>query len=182
MHFAEIWWGSAGQRVFNVSINGTQVLSNFDIYAAAGGNFVAIVQEFNATAANGQIAITYTTLKDNAKSSGVEIISAGGAGARSVKIVAANAIIGNDGGISSIDLGTVKVGQSFKFKLDAPETGPKARLHWGVVNIAKLAPGIAAKNNQVGGRPRTPGMYTFELQIKGKTTSATNTYALTVVP
>src|SRR5512140_665289 len=35
LHFAEIFWNSAGQRVFNVSINGTPVLSNVDIFAAA---------------------------------------------------------------------------------------------------------------------------------------------------
>src|SRR4029077_244837 len=29
LKFAEISWGAAGQRIFNVSINGTQVLTNF---------------------------------------------------------------------------------------------------------------------------------------------------------
>ncbi|WP_322480436.1 malectin domain-containing carbohydrate-binding protein, partial [Thermogemmatispora sp.] len=37
LHFAETYWSAAGKRVFNVSINGQQVLTNFDIYAAAGG-------------------------------------------------------------------------------------------------------------------------------------------------
>ena len=36
LHFAETYWTAAGQRVFNVSINGQQVLSNFDIIASAG--------------------------------------------------------------------------------------------------------------------------------------------------
>jgi len=35
--FTESYVTSPGQRIFNVSINGTQVLTNFDIYAAAGG-------------------------------------------------------------------------------------------------------------------------------------------------
>jgi len=34
--FAEIYWTKTGQRIFNVSINGAQVLTNFDIVAAAG--------------------------------------------------------------------------------------------------------------------------------------------------
>jgi len=38
LHFAEVYWTAAGKRVFNVAINGTTVLSNFDIYAAAGAN------------------------------------------------------------------------------------------------------------------------------------------------
>jgi hypothetical protein len=58
-----------------VAINGSTVLSNFDIYAAAGGADKAIVESFTAVAgAQGQITISYTTVKDNAKSSGIEII------------------------------------------------------------------------------------------------------------
>ena len=37
LHFAESYWGAAGSRLFNVSINGTTVLGAFDIFAAAGG-------------------------------------------------------------------------------------------------------------------------------------------------
>lgn len=36
LHFAELTWTAAGQRVFNVAINGTTVLSDFDIFATAG--------------------------------------------------------------------------------------------------------------------------------------------------
>ena len=32
-----MYWSAAGQRIFNVSIQGNQVLTNFDIPAAAGG-------------------------------------------------------------------------------------------------------------------------------------------------
>jgi len=28
LHFAEIYWNNAGSRIFNVSVNGTRVLSN----------------------------------------------------------------------------------------------------------------------------------------------------------
>ncbi len=77
LHFAEIHWTAAGQRVFDVSINGTQVLNDLDIFAAAGGNFKAIVREFTATAnGSGQIVIQYTTVVDNAKSSGIEVYGA----------------------------------------------------------------------------------------------------------
>ena len=74
LHFAEIFWTSAGQRLFNVSINGTQVLTNFDIFAAAGGALKAITQSFSAVAdSNGNIAITFTTVMDNAKVSGIDV-------------------------------------------------------------------------------------------------------------
>jgi subtilase family serine protease len=85
LHFAEIYWNSAGARLFNVNINGTQVLTNFDIFASAGGKYIAIVKQFTATAdANGQITIQFISLVDNAKLSGLEIIAASG-----------SAIIGN---------------------------------------------------------------------------------------
>src|SRR6185436_368874 len=39
LHFAETYWGNVGNRKFNVLINGTQVLTEFDIVQAAGSNF-----------------------------------------------------------------------------------------------------------------------------------------------
>ena len=76
LHFAEFYWTAAGSRVFNVAINGTSVLSNFDIYALAGAN-KALVEQFTATAnSSGQIAIAYTAgSADQPKSSGIEIRS-----------------------------------------------------------------------------------------------------------
>jgi hypothetical protein len=74
LHFAEFYWTAAGKRVFNVAINGTTVLSNFDIYATVGGN-KALVEQFTATAnSSGQIVISYTNgTADQPKSSGIEI-------------------------------------------------------------------------------------------------------------
>jgi beta-glucanase (GH16 family) len=77
LHFAEIYWTAVGQRRFNVAINGASALSNFDIFAVAGAN-TAVVRDFTVNAtSSGQIAVVYTTVADNAKSSGIEIISAG---------------------------------------------------------------------------------------------------------
>ncbi|MBA3826017.1 MAG: hypothetical protein H0X24_19220 [Ktedonobacterales bacterium] len=74
LHFAEIYFSASGQRTFNVAINGTQVLSNFDIYATAGAKNKAVVKAFTATAdANGAITITLTSVIDNAKISGIEV-------------------------------------------------------------------------------------------------------------
>jgi len=76
LHFAEFYWTAAGRRVFNVAINGTTVLSNFDIYATVGAN-KALVEQFTATAnSSGQIVIAYTAgSADQPKSSGIEIRS-----------------------------------------------------------------------------------------------------------
>jgi fibronectin type 3 domain-containing protein len=75
LHFAEIYWSSAGQRTFNVVINGTQVLTNFDIIAAAGAPKKAIVKSFSTTAnSSGQIVIQFTNgTADLPKISGIVI-------------------------------------------------------------------------------------------------------------
>jgi hypothetical protein len=79
LHFAEDFWSSAGQRIFDVSINGTQVLTDFDIFATTGSMFTAIVEQFAARAdANGQIAIDFSpsasSPDQNAKVDGIEVI------------------------------------------------------------------------------------------------------------
>ena len=77
LHFAEIFWNSAGQRVFNVSVNGKAALSNFDIFQAAGGANKAVVESFPVTAdSSGKVTVVFTTVKDNAKLSGLEIAAA----------------------------------------------------------------------------------------------------------
>ena len=73
LKFAEIFWQGAGQRIFNVAINGQTVLSNFDVLASAGGPNIAIDRSFTASSVNGQIAIQFTTVVDNAKISAIEI-------------------------------------------------------------------------------------------------------------
>jgi len=61
MHFAEVAFTGTGQRCFNASINGTAVLTNFDITAAAGGEYIANVQSFSANAdSTGTLTIAYT--------------------------------------------------------------------------------------------------------------------------
>ena len=74
LHFAEVYWTSAGQRVFNVTVNGTAALTNFDIVSAAGGANRAVVKSFPVTAdAGGRVTVVFTTVKDNAKLSGIEL-------------------------------------------------------------------------------------------------------------
>jgi hypothetical protein len=74
LHFCETFFTTTGSRVFNVSINGTQVLTNFDIVAASGGKNIANVQQFTEAAnASGQFVIRFTSVTNNALISGIEI-------------------------------------------------------------------------------------------------------------
>jgi hypothetical protein len=79
LKFSENYWTSPGQRVFNVAINGTQVLKNFDIIAAAGAPFTAVDKQFGATATNGTLSIQFTTgTADQPKISAIQITSSSG--------------------------------------------------------------------------------------------------------
>jgi chitodextrinase len=74
LHFAETYFSNPGARTFNVSINGTQVLKAFDIYAAAGGKNIANIQQFTENAnSSGQYVIMFTSVVNNALVSGIEI-------------------------------------------------------------------------------------------------------------
>ncbi len=76
LHFVEYYWNAANARKFNVAINGTTVLANYDIFAAAGGQNKAIVREFNSSPnGSGQIIIAYTAgTADQPKASGIEVL------------------------------------------------------------------------------------------------------------
>jgi hypothetical protein len=76
LHFAELAFSAAGSRVFSVAINGSTVLSNFDIFATTGAQDKAVVEQFTATAdGTGTITIAYQKgSADYPKSSGIEII------------------------------------------------------------------------------------------------------------
>jgi autotransporter family porin len=77
LHFAETFSGitGPGQRVFTVTLNGNTVLSNFDVYAQAGGADTALLETFLVTATNGQITITFTPSRENPEINGIEIVS-----------------------------------------------------------------------------------------------------------
>ena len=74
LDFVEYIYNSAGARVFDVAINGTQVLSNFDIWAAARGEDIAIARSFTAMASSsGAITIGFTSVVNNSMINGIEI-------------------------------------------------------------------------------------------------------------
>jgi hypothetical protein len=77
LHFVEFAHNAVGQRVFNVLINGTTVLSNYDIYAQAGATHKAVVQVLDTTAdSTGTLRIQFQTVVDGAYCSAIEIIPA----------------------------------------------------------------------------------------------------------
>ncbi len=64
--FAEIEGKTTGQRVFNVTANGTQVLTGYDISQDAGGANKAVVKTFPVTVTNGQFSLSLAGVTGNA--------------------------------------------------------------------------------------------------------------------
>jgi hypothetical protein len=75
LKFSEDYWTAAGKRIFNVILNGTTVLSNFDIFADAGGEYIADDKTFNTIVNSaGQIVIQFQNgSADYAKVDAVEL-------------------------------------------------------------------------------------------------------------
>jgi hypothetical protein len=75
LHFAEIWDGAfaAGQRVFDVQINGTTVAADLDVFAQVGAD-TPLIMDFLTTAVDGNIAVEFLNKVGNAKIAGIEVL------------------------------------------------------------------------------------------------------------
>jgi RHS repeat-associated protein len=80
LKFAEISIETTGQRLFHVDLNGTRVLSSFDVYATAGGPNKAVDRTFPVTVTGGQVSLTFTAVASSATVSAIEILPTGGSG------------------------------------------------------------------------------------------------------
>lgn len=82
LKFAEIYYTQAGQRIFNVAINGAPVLTSFDIVTAAGGANKALDRSFPVTVTNGTVTILFAPVSAGMvpKVNAIEITQGGGAG------------------------------------------------------------------------------------------------------
>jgi beta-glucanase (GH16 family) len=78
LHFVENTFTSAGKRLFNVLVNGEQVLTNFDIYATASAMSKAVVENFIVTPdENGVVSLQFVQGDaDQPTVSGIELLPA----------------------------------------------------------------------------------------------------------
>ena len=71
---AETYWTGAGQREFNLFIEGQQVLTNFDIFATAGGQNIPITLVYTATVTDAQLEMDFVVgAADKARASGIQV-------------------------------------------------------------------------------------------------------------
>jgi hypothetical protein len=75
LHFVEFYWKKAGERTFNVVIEGTTVLTNFDIFQAAGGWNRAVTRSFVVNMQDGQMNIDFVGVRRQAIVSAIEIVA-----------------------------------------------------------------------------------------------------------
>jgi hypothetical protein len=72
LKFAEIYWTAAGKRIFNVFMQGSQVISNLDIYALVGSD-AAYDVTIPVSVTNSTLNINFVSVVDYAKVSAIEI-------------------------------------------------------------------------------------------------------------
>lgn len=83
LHFVEFQATAAGQRRFNVAINGVRALTDFDIFQTTGGQNIAIDRTFTAIAdPTGTISVQFTNGSvGSAQVNGIEIAPIGSSSA-----------------------------------------------------------------------------------------------------
>ena len=78
LHFVEDDPGvQAGRRLFNVSVNGALALSNFDVFATAGGTGKALDESIPVTVGASGVTVSFQTVAYSAMVSSIELVPAG---------------------------------------------------------------------------------------------------------
>jgi malectin (di-glucose binding ER protein)/PA14 domain-containing protein/Kelch motif protein/glucose/sorbosone dehydrogenase len=76
LHFAELFFNASGVRRFNVAVQSTKVLSNFDIYAQAG-KAALITRSFNTSVTTGTLTVNFAKVFDNAVLQALDVYPTG---------------------------------------------------------------------------------------------------------
>jgi hypothetical protein len=78
LYFAETYTGItwSGQRVFDVSIEGINVLEDYDIFDDAGGRNIGVMKSFVTTVTDGNLTIDFRHVVENPSIKGIEILTA----------------------------------------------------------------------------------------------------------
>lgn len=77
LHFAETFGGisAPGGRVFDVSVQGREVLAAFDVFKEAGGRNRAIVKEFRGVRVEDALRIGFTQRANSPAINALEILA-----------------------------------------------------------------------------------------------------------
>jgi hypothetical protein len=170
LHFAEIHWGNrvaggVGSRKFNVDIEGTRQLTEYDIFATTGGALRADVKQFNLEITDGTLNINFVSgTASHPKVSAIEVVP--------VTVSPVN----NPPVLSAIGNKTVTAGQKLTFTAkavdnDYPPQDLKFSLAGSVPAGATILTSLAFVNytqtasGAFSWTPTEPGTYTFRVKI-----------------
>lgn len=79
LHFAEVYFSDPGQRVFDVTAEGTKVLSAYDILKKVGPN-TAVIETFTVRVTDGSLSLAFApgaAGEDEPKVSAIEVLTIG---------------------------------------------------------------------------------------------------------
>lgn len=98
LHFAEIFWGvkkepAVGSRIFSVSVEGQEVITNLDIAAEVGPATAMVRTLENIDVSDGALDISFSLVENKAKVSGIEVY--GGDGTTPTKYTLATSVQGS---------------------------------------------------------------------------------------
>lgn len=167
LKFSEAYWDSAGKRVFNVVANGSPVLSNFDIYAQAGGKNIAVDKNFYVNATNGQVSLQFISLADNASVNAIEILPAA-----SIPAVSSPIIYPNGGTFTTsqtVTLSCATTGATIYYSVDG--SAPSVT-YSGPIVLSQSAT-VKAKAVKAGMADSSVVSALFTMQASGDTTLPT---------
>ncbi|RDC63661.1 choice-of-anchor tandem repeat GloVer-containing protein [Adhaeribacter pallidiroseus] len=78
LHFAELFFTAPGKRKFNVTVEENIWLTDFDIYAVAGGAQTAVIASKNITVTDGFLNLNFISVVDKANVAAIEVLPAAG--------------------------------------------------------------------------------------------------------
>jgi len=156
LHFAELYWNSSGQRLFDVSLENNKVLDNYDVFQKSGGSMTATAETFLVTVTDGTLNLLFSASladggKDRPKVSAIEVIEQ----TSTTNQAPVLASIGNK---------TVTVGQALTFTATATDPDAGQSKTFSLVS----APSGAAINASTGAfswTPATAGTFTFTVKV-----------------
>ena len=70
---SENYWKAAGKRVFSISLQGSVVLANYDLFAATGGIDQAVTLTYTATVSTGTLSLVGNASADNAQFAAIQL-------------------------------------------------------------------------------------------------------------
>jgi len=175
--------GQVGQRVFDVSLDGTTVLDHFDAVAAAGGDQTATMREFTLTS-DGSVDIGFTPEVENPMISAIDIIQTGqgGTGPPSAASAAVTPNASPTLTFAAPPSGEVNVPYSNQLVV----TGGTSPFVWSVIT-GSLPAGLTlnASSGLLSGTPTAAGSYAFTVQVvdaSGQSASKAVTLVVAAAP